>query len=285
MQASACSDAGTCDQSLDCLEAAGTNTLHYAVFYEEAYYHSDLLPHRSFDSLAYLVPRAHSRGMEVYALIPVALVGWSEHPEWNARLNYPAVPQDWLDFAVPEARAFVADLAEEIITDYEVDGILLDYTRWSAQWSNEAGLSCAEISLTVQGVHDRVNVVRPDVHVAASPSADIEFAKEWWKQDWVTWLNAGWVDYVTPLAYIDKGDDRAAEWCQEWSETGHFPNRIIPRVSTCWFKPEFEVKPVDQVLGEIQAFYDGGATGMTLWGDRYICQNAELVDALEGGGW
>lgn len=285
VQASGCSYASRCNSRLDCLQAAGANVLYYTVHNTKAYYHSALLPHRSFDSLEYLVPRAHDRDMRVYALIPVAAIGWPEHSEWNARLNYPAVSDDWLDFTVPEARAFVADMAEEIVTNYEVDGILLDYTRWSHRWSNTAGLSHEEISLTVRGVYERVKAVRPQVLVAASPSADLGFAKSYWKQDWETWLDNRWVDHVTPMAYVSKGEDHVDRWVREWSATGHFPDRIIPRVSTCWFAPAFEVKPVGQVLGEIEFFLYGGATGIALWDDRYLCGNSDLVDALGARGW
>ncbi|MDH4187384.1 MAG: hypothetical protein OEV08_10325 [Nitrospira sp.] len=280
MQASSCSTASACSQRLDCLQAAGVTVLYYAIYYQGAYYHSDLLPHRTFDSLAYLVPEAHAHGIEVYALIPVAVIGWKEHPEWNTRLNYPAVDDDWLDFALPEARFFVADVAEELVTNYDVDGILLDYIRWRSTWFESANLSADDISLTVQGVYERVKAIRP-VDVTASVF-ESRWSAEGAGQMWYDWLSNGYIDYVTPMAYVS--DSYLQVLLNQWLDTGYSPERIIPRLSVVWFNPT-ERKPVGDVLRQIEMCYDAGATGMTLWDDGYICNNPDLVEALGAGGW
>jgi len=280
-QASSCYDATYCSQRLDCLQEAGATVLYYSIYYREAYYHSDLLPHRSFDSLAYLVPEAHARGMQVYALIESARIGWPQHSGWNARLNHSGVPEDWLDFALPEARSFVADVAEEIVTNYDVDGILLDYTRWESGWFDSAGLSADDVSLTVEGVYDRVKAVR-SVPVTASVFRSRQSAS-WAGQMWGDWLAGGYVDYVTPMAYVS--DSELQTLFNDWRDSGYFPERIIPRLSTAWFNPT-RAKSVEDVLRQIEMCYDAGATGMTLWDDRYICNDPELVEALGGeGGW
>jgi hypothetical protein len=283
VQASGCSSVSRCNSRLDCLQAAGANVLYYTVHYGELFYHSDLLSHRSFDSLEYLVPRAHDRGMKVYALIPVATIGWSEHARWNARFNYREVTEDWLDFTIPEARSFVADMAEEIVTNYDVDGILLDYIRWSGKWAHNAGLTAEPISLTVHGVSERVKAVRPEVVVAASTIADIDYARGYCGQDWVGWIDDQYVDYVTPMAYAESAS-QLRRWLREWDATGNLPSYVIPRLSTAWFDP-VQAKSVEDVLAFIDICYDEGATGMTLWDDRYICGNPDLVKALGAGGW
>jgi hypothetical protein len=283
MQASSCSYTGECERRLDCLQEAGVNVVYYAVYHETAYYSSDLMSHRSFDSLACLVPAAHERGMEIYVLLPTAKIGWPEHSEWNARYNYSQVTDDWLDFTVPEARSFVADVSEEIVANYDVDGILLDYIRWMGGWAQDAGLTAEPVSLTVQGIYERVKTVRPGVAFAASPFADIDYARSDCGQDWVGWLDGRYIDYVTPMAYADS-TSQLRGWLGEWDATGHFPDRIIPRLSTVWFEPT-QPKTVQEVLNWIQICYDEGATGMALWDDRYICQNSDLVEALGAGGW
>ena len=280
MQASGCSTEDKCEQTLDCLQTAGVNTLYYTIYWQEAYYHSDLLPHHSFDSLAYLVPEAHARDIEVYALISAADIGWPEHPEWNARLNHPGVDDDWLDFAVPEARSFVADVAEELVTNYDVDGILLDYIRWRTDDFDTANLSANDISLTVQGVYERVEVVRP-IAVTASTFMSQKYGS-WAGQMWYDWLSGGYIDYVTPMAYVD--DSELQTLLDEWRDSGYFPERIIPRLSVVWFDP-VRPKPVEDVLRQIEICYDSGATAMTLWDNRYICNNPDLVEALGAGGW
>jgi hypothetical protein len=281
MQASSCYEASYCARRLDCLKEAGVNTLYYDIRYTIAFYHSDLMPHREFDSLAYLVPEAHARGMEVYALVPSATMGWPEHSEWNARRNYSEVSDDWLDFSLPEARDFIADVTEEIVTNYDVDGILLDYTRWRSAWMYAAGLSPNDISLTVQGVYNRVNAARP-VPVTASVYKNLSSATGA-GQMWYDWLGDKYIDYVTPMAYV--GDSELREILDEWQDSGYFPHRIIPRLSVAWFEPTTTPKSVEEVLHQIEICYDAGATAMTLWDDRYICNDSELVEELGAGGW
>jgi uncharacterized lipoprotein YddW (UPF0748 family) len=280
MQASSCPTASFCSQRLDCLQSAGVTVLYYPIHYKVAYYHSDLLPHHPFDSLAYLVPEAHARGMEVYALINAAHIGWPEHPEWNARLNHPELEHDWLDFAAPEARSFVADVAEELVANYDVDGVFLDYIRWDSGSGWPSSLSADDVSLTVQGIYERVKAIR-NVDVAAGVFRSQKNAG-WAKQMWYEWLDNGYIDYTTPHAYVD--DSGLRSLLHEYQSSGHFPERIIPRLAVVWFRPE-RPKPVADVLRQIEMCYNAGATGVTLWDDRYICKNPDLVEALGAGGW
>jgi len=164
-----------------------------------------------------------------------------------------------------------------------VDGILLDYIRWSGQWAQNAGLTVEPISLTVYGVYERVKVARPGAMVAVSPLASIDYARKYCGQDWVGWLDGQHVDYVTPMAYADS-TSQLRGWLGEWDATGRFPDYVVPRLSTVWFEPT-QPKTVQEVLNWIQICYDEGAAGMTLWDDRYICGNSDLVEALGAGGW
>jgi hypothetical protein len=127
-----------------------------------------------------------------------------------------------------------------------------------------------------------VKSVRPDVLVAASPHADYRFSLNERGQDWHGWLRDGYMDYVTPLTYGD--DNWVRKYLGQWQETDYFPGRIVPRLSVCSFNPTTP-KPTSSVLRQIQIGSDAGATGTTLWDDRYICQNSSLVRALGAGGW
>ncbi len=273
VQAGSCSDAAECGKTLACMERAGANAVYYSVNTNTEY----------LGRLNFVGPEARRRGMQVYALLVGARLGWPSHPEWNARLNHPQVTDDWLDFTLLAAREYVANAAREIVTNYDVDGILLDRTRWSGSWIKKANLSADEISKTVQGVYDAVKAVRSDILVAASPSADHNFAVEWWGQRWHDWLDDGYVDYVTPMAYAPN-EAALRRMLAEWDATGYFPGRIIPRLAVVWFDPTKPKTPAE-MTGWIQICYGAGATGMTLWDARHLCRNSALVEALGAGGW
>lgn len=268
------------DALLDCLETVRANTLFAPAAYDGvAFYQSDLLPSHAFDSWAYLVPRAHARGIQVYAWVYAAYLGWPQQPAWNARLNHPGVPDDWLDFAVPEARQFVADVAYEIVSRYGADGVLLDYIRWRS-WASSASLSAEDISLTVRDVHARLG--------GAAPLTAVVFADQRASQErgqaWYTWLDGSYVDFVAPMAYVDDGE--LYTLLSQWIDTNSFPDDIRPILATASFSVSSEEpQTAEQVLRQIRISRSFGATAILLFDDLHLCDNTALIQTLRNGGW
>jgi len=125
----------------------------------DAYYDSTVLPATSdpqledgLDVLAELSAVAHGRGLEVHAWVGVAPAWhrvyadlpapdgwlWTEHgidaplaERWVTR-TVDGRWSDYLDPGVPAVRDHVAAVVEEIATRYPVDGIHLDYVRYSS---------------------------------------------------------------------------------------------------------------------------------------------------------
>ncbi|MFQ4135150.1 glycoside hydrolase family 10 protein [Nodosilinea sp. PGN35] len=146
----------------DKLAAAGINT----VFFETVnagypIYPSRVAPEqnpltRSWDPLAAAVDLAHQRGMTLHAWVWVFAAGnqrhnrllnqpadypgpvISRHPSWAAYSNSGSlIPQGqdkpFLDPANPEVRSYLTRLMTEIVTQYGVDGLHLDYIRYPFQ--------------------------------------------------------------------------------------------------------------------------------------------------------
>jgi uncharacterized lipoprotein YddW (UPF0748 family) len=146
----------------DKLAAAGINT----VFFETVnagypIYPSHIAPEqnpltRGWDPLAAAVELAHQRGMTLHAWVWVFAAGnqrhnrllnlpdsypgpvLARHPTWAAADNHGnLIPrgQDkpFFDPANPEVRSYLTRLMTEIVTQYEVDGLHLDYIRYPFQ--------------------------------------------------------------------------------------------------------------------------------------------------------
>ena len=127
----------------------------------DAFYRSAMLPRAEslagseFDPLGLLVRRAHAKGLEVHAWVNCMLV-WSlphhprdprhvvnAHPEWVARLEDGrpmsglsarqrrrlGVEGVFLSPAFPGVRAWLGSIVKEIVEQYAVDGVHLDYIR------------------------------------------------------------------------------------------------------------------------------------------------------------
>lgn len=125
------------------LDAIFVNVLAFG----HAYYDSSLLPKHpkiepDFDPLAYLVEAAGQRGIEVHTWLVAGPMSYNgrpgqvlvDHPDW-AMIGPDDQPTNWLNYSLPDVRQFISDLALEIVTSYNVDGIHFDYTRYpGAQW-------------------------------------------------------------------------------------------------------------------------------------------------------
>ena len=105
---------------------------------------SDLVSERGkepgYDPLAFVVEEAHKRGIEVHAWMnpyrfSTASTYWDgqagdyreTHPEWI--LTYPVQNGKYnaiMNPALPEVRQRITDIVREVVTNYDVDGIVFD---------------------------------------------------------------------------------------------------------------------------------------------------------------
>jgi uncharacterized lipoprotein YddW (UPF0748 family) len=146
----------------DQLAAAGINT----VFLETVnagypIYPSDIAPAqnpltRGWDPLADAVDLAHERGMELHAWVWTFAAGNTRHnailrqpasfpgpliaanPSWanydnRGQMIPPGQTKPFLDPANPAVRSYLLRLFQEIVTEYDVDGLQLDYIRYPFQ--------------------------------------------------------------------------------------------------------------------------------------------------------
>ena len=146
----------------DRLAAAGITTVFFETINASfPIYPSRVAPQqnpltRGWDPLAAAVDLAHARGMTLHAWVWVFAAGNQAH---NRLLNLPPdylgpvleVHPDWVNYdnngnpippgqnkpffdpANPEVRSYLTRLLSEIITEYDVDGLQLDYIRYPFQ--------------------------------------------------------------------------------------------------------------------------------------------------------
>jgi len=117
-----------------------------------AYYNSSYEPWGSyaggsypgFDPLQYAIEEAHKRGLEIHVWMntfeskstapgtPANL-----HPEWICRDQdgYAMTSNIALSPGLPDVRTYTVNVAMEIVRNYDIDGLHLDYVRWN-EYSN-----------------------------------------------------------------------------------------------------------------------------------------------------
>ena len=132
------------DETLDRMDRGHFNVINALVFEQGYAFWNSSITEKSpdiepgFDPLLYLVEESHKRGIQVHTWLIIGPVGlWSgekgpilsQHPEW-ALQNPCNSYGSWLDLSQEEVRTFWCDIISEIILNYNVDGVHLDYIRY-----------------------------------------------------------------------------------------------------------------------------------------------------------
>lgn len=125
-----------------------------------AYYNSSYEPwgyyagykNPGYDPLAYAIEEAHKRGMEVHAWFNVfqtsstiAGAPAAVHPEWicRDRDGIPMSSNICLSPGLKAVRDYTLQVAMEIVRNYDIDGLHLDYIRWNEYSNSKASKSLA----------------------------------------------------------------------------------------------------------------------------------------------
>ena len=250
----------------DRLATAGINTVFFETLNSGYTIHpSRIAPQqnpliRGWDPLKVAVKLAHERNMELHAWVwtfatvnqrhntivnlPQDHLGpvLSRYPEWaltdkkGNRFHYTS-GKAFLDPANPGVQRYLTLLFEEIATEYNVDGIHLDYIRYPFQsptaehtygygmaarqqfkklmgvdpfelnvgselWTQWTGFRMEQVSNFVASVSSRLKQQRPDliVSTAVFPMPRQERLNKI-QQHWEKWVREGWIDMLVPMTY------------------------------------------------------------------------------------
>ena len=255
----------TLTYQLDELQKMGANAIIFQVRPEcDALYQSSLEPWSRFltgqqgrppkpywDPLQWMVYECHKRGMELHAWInpyraktkgttAVAVTHVAaQHPE--RCFEYDGLLL--LNPAVPENRDYICEVARDIVTRYDVDGIHMDDYFYPYPVAGLAIPDDAEFRQYGNGIADRGDWRRQNVNLFIKQFYEtVHQAKPWVKvgispfgiyrnrqssyigsntsglqnyddlyADVLMWVNNGWLDYLVPQLYWEIGH-RAADY-------------------------------------------------------------------------
>ncbi|MFC1683570.1 glycoside hydrolase family 10 protein, partial [Candidatus Zixiibacteriota bacterium] len=220
----------------------------------DAFYISDHEPwstlvgsdYPGYDPLAVAIYEARSRGLELHAYVN-AMPAWSgsslhpspdhiynAHPEW-IMVDSSGVPMDPADGyanispGIPQAAQHLNNVIVDIATNYDVDGIHLDYIRYPG-WDSSNDYSYDDSSLVrfareypgctpnscpgewdqfrrdqvtavVRAAHDSVTALKPWVKISAATWGVFSYGYNYYYQDSHGWLEDGILDFSAPMIY------------------------------------------------------------------------------------
>lgn len=270
-----------------------------------------------FDPLQAYVEEGAARGIEIHPWVHTFFVGSDAanggpgpilevHPDWAA-VEREDIGADgprpsslepgyyFLDPAVDEARAYVLEVFTELLAEYDVAGLHLDYIRYpvslplSASFSYsdtsraafmaEAGVDPATITPEddpeqwaafdewrrgnvtgfVAEARAMVDGIRPDGVLSAAVFPDDFDSRVRKLQDWAAWSEAGLVDLLTGMSFGRSVPTAAADTA---SMLAALDDSTL--LYTASYAP-FADLPPDLLLGQVEAIREEGGQGAAVF--------------------
>ena len=155
----------------------GTTTYPSAIEPWEASLSGNVGVSPGYDALDFAIRECHKRGLKIHAWIAAIPLGkWDSGGCVNIRKNNPSLVKRIGDegFLNPEHRGtagYMAALCSEIVRNYDIDGIHLDYLRYPDTWGRIRNKAAARDNITrvVEAVYEAVKREKPWVAVSTSP--------------------------------------------------------------------------------------------------------------------
>ena len=261
-------------ETLDRLRDAGINTvLFQARVRATTIYPSQIepwetcltgVPGRSpgYDPLRLCIDECHKRGMECHAWVVTIPVGkWQNIGCKELRQRKPSLvkrigDEGFMDPENPATATYLANVCREIVQNYDVDGIHLDYIRYPETWRIKVSRSKGREHITaiVRAINKAVKQEKPWVKLSCSPIGKHDDLARYraggWNartavcQDAQMWLREGLMDALFPMMYFQGNNfyPFAVDW-QEQS-AGRI---VVPGLGIYFLDPREGKWTLDQV--------------------------------------
>lgn len=263
-------------RELNALQADGINAILFQVRVEgDALYASQLEPWSRYltgqqgtppspywDPLQWMVEQCHARGMEIHAWINpyrAKTKGTTALASTHYAIQHPERCFQYQDLMIfdpglPENRHFICQVAQDIVSRYDVDGFHIDdyfypypvagvpipddasYQAYG-QGRNRGDWRRENVNTFIRELRDAIRAVKPWVKFGVSPFGIYRNQRSWaggsatngtqnyddLYADVLLWVNEGWIDYNIPQIYWEIGN-KAADYdtlIRWWSENAY----------------------------------------------------------------
>lgn len=264
--------------------------------------------HPGYDPLAFAIEECHKRGMELHAWLvtvpignnrQVKLLGKESVVHKKRALCKQHQGAWYLDPGHPESKNYLAAIAKEIVTNYDVDGIHLDYIRYPEgadkfpdadsfrtygkgkelkAWRRE------NITAIVRQIYHEVKSLKPWVKVSSSPVGKYQdtnrYTSRGWNayhtvhQDVKSWLEEGIHDAIFPMMYFQ--GNNFYPFALDWKENSN-QRWVVPGLGIYFLSPKERDWPLDEIARQIYFIRQNGLEGEAYFRGRFLLDNTKGV--------
>ena len=261
-----------------------------------------------YDPLQFCIEECHKRGMELHAWIVCIPIGTKERQAGYGASGLPKQHPELVKTAKggemfmvpgkPETADYIASICKEIVENYDVDGISLDYIRYPEYiynfsdeelYPHSSSMSKADwkrenITRIVRRVHDVVKPIKPWVKLSSSPigkyantsrySAGGWNARDAVWQDPVFWLKENYQDILFPMMYFQ--GNNYYPFLYQWLENSH-GHPICPGLGIYFLDPSEGRWTLNEVRAEMHAARNSGIGGIALYRGDFLTRNCKGI--------
>lgn len=308
---------------LDQLQEAHINTILFqARTRGEVFYKSNIEPFDSeltgkkndnpgYDPLAFVIEECHKRGMECHAWLIAIPLGNQNHVRSlgnsSVTKKRPSIcvnynRQYFLNPGHPETKVYLMSIVDEIIKNYDIDGIHFDYLRYPEratrfpdqkeyrqygkglsldQWRKES------ITAIVRHVYQNVKAKKPWVKVSTSPVGKLKdtprYSSKGWNahdvvhQDVNQWLKEGIQDQIYPMMYF-RGNN-FFPFALDWQERSN-ERQVIPGLGIYFLDPREGNWTLDEVERQLFFLRNHKLNGQAFYRTEFLINNTKDVFTL-----
>lgn len=261
-----------------------------------------------YDPLAFCIEECHKRGMELHAWVVCIPIGTNErqakygsaslvrkHPEL---VKTAKGGEMFMIPGKPETAEHIASICREIVENYDVDGISLDYIRYPESIYNfsdeelyprSSSMSKSDwkrdnITRIVRRVHDVVKPIKPWVKLSSSPIGKYRNTSRYsaggWNgydavwQDPVLWLKEGWQDLLFPMMYFT--GNNYYPFLFQWLENS-YGHPVCPGLGIYFLDPREGRWTLNEVRAEMHTARNSGIGGIAFYRGEFLTKNCKGI--------
>ena len=257
-----------------------------------------------YDPLAFAIEECHKRGMQLHAWLVTLPLGKDEHIVKQGSLALSRHRRSlcthyrgawYMEPGNPEVASYITSLVEEVVKNYDIDGVHLDYVRYPDRTNgypdtqlhrkHGRGLSLADwrrnnITNIARAVYTTVKELKPWVRVSCAPLGKFDDLTRYrslgWNaydavfQDAQAWMRDGIMDIIFPMLYFD--GNNFYPFVLDWQENS-YGRHVVPGIGIYRLFPEYGGWPVLEIERQLNTSRSAGTAGTAMFRAHHMLSN------------
>ena len=244
-----------------------------------------------YDALQFAISECHKRGMEIHAwIVSIPLGKWNGTGCTKMRKKHPQLvlkigDEGYMNPESIQTGDYLADICREIVRNYDVDGIHLDYIRYPETWKKKVNKYQGRTHITniVRRISTTVKSEKPWVKMSCSPIGKYDDLTRFWSRGWNAnttvcqdaqgWLREGLMDELFPMMYFR--DNNFFPFAIDWAECSY--GRIVaPGLGIYMLHPHEQNWPLEVMKRELNVLRQY-KMGHTYFRSKFFTDNVKGI--------